>query len=116
MHKPSRVTFPVLLGELTQHVVLTTTTADETGKKPTGEEEAMIKGDTGKRENGNNETIKQLKRGKEKWQVPVGLGYQRTATHQTLLIVTKRGNVHHYTGYQQTDQYCSGRKNRAASW
>lgn len=35
---------------------------------------------------------------------------KRTTTHQTLLIVTKRGNAHHYTSYQQTGQCCRGRK------
>lgn len=54
--------------------------------------------------------MERLKRRKEKWQLPVGLGYQRAATHQALLIVTKRGNGHHYTGYQQRDQYCRGQK------
>lgn len=48
------------------------------------------------------------KKVKEKWQLPVG--YQRAAIHQTLMIATKRANALHYTGYQQTDQYCRGQK------
>lgn len=47
--------------------------------------------------------MKTMKLGKEKWQLPVRPGYQKAATHQTLLIVTKRGNAHHYTGNQLTD-------------
>lgn len=51
----------------------------------------------------NEHGMKTMKLGKEKWQLPVRPGYQKAATQQTLLIVTKRGNAHHYTGNQLTD-------------
>lgn len=45
--------------------------------------------------------------------MPCGLGYRRAATHQTLLIVTKRGNAHDYTGYQQTDNTAGDGKKKS---
>lgn len=86
-------------------MVPTTTIADQAGQ-PTGDSRIVDKWIHVETRKWINIEVIRNGNNKKRWKsVCCQFGYQRTATHQTVLIVTKRGNA---AGYQQTEQWCRG--------